>query len=121
MNVIKEKDGWLSDVVRTLDGATLEKLRAALLGLPSFVLEKCAPVVAPFVMQPYCRLVSFKQAVISNVVILDEVMYLALFREFGEGNGKGRPQAIVKLLETLIDEKKAEATLRMTIFIFQKY
>ena len=118
MNIIKEKDNWLSDAVGHLDVAALEKLRAGLLGLPSFVLEKCASVVAPFVMPPYERLASFRQAVISNVSILDEVMYLALFREVGEGNGKGRPQAIVKLLETLIDEKKAEATLSMAIFIF---
>ena len=119
MNIIKEKDDWLSDAVGHLDVAALEKLRAGLLGLPSFVLEKCAPVVAPFVMPPYDRLVSFRQTVISNVSILDEVMYLALFREYAEGNGKGKPQSFVKLLETLIDEKKVEATLSMAIFILK--
>ena len=119
MNIIKEKDDWLTEAVGLLDVPTLEKLRAGLLGLPSFVLEKCASVVAPFVMPPYERLASFRQAVISNVSILDEVMYLALFREYAEGNGKGKPQSFVKLLETLIDEKKVEATLSMAIFILK--
>ena len=46
---------------------------------------------------------------------------MALFREFAEGSGKGRPAAFLQLLENQINEKKIEAIFCFWgLYVFSK-
>jgi hypothetical protein len=46
---------------------------------------------------------------------MDEVLFLVMYREYFDGNVRGKPSALLAKVETSIDEKKVEAKVRQRI------
>ena len=48
---------------------------------------------------------------------MDEVLFLAMYREYFDGSVRGKPSAFFAKVETAIDEKKVEAKVRQRILV----
>jgi len=46
---------------------------------------------------------------------MDEVLFLVMYREYFDGNVRGKPSAFLSKVETAIDEKKVESKVRQRI------
>ena len=48
-------------------------------------------------------------------MLMDEVLFLVMYREYFDGNVRGKPSAFLSKVETAIDEKKVESKVRQRI------
>ena len=69
-----------------------------LLAMPSFVLEKCPQVIGPLLLPAYKRMLAQMKQNSANMAILDDTIFLVLFREFGETGLRARPSQFVHML-----------------------
>ena len=53
--------------------------------------------------------------ILITTVLMDEVLFLAMYREYFDGSVRGKPSAFFAKVETAIDEKKVEAKVRQRI------